>query len=178
MANDGLKRQHERAAGERLLAWLKSHRGSAYAIREQPDPPKPDLIIGNEFETIGLEVVTAYYSEQEAAQRWQWAREEDHASGMSVVDPDGQLREFVEANIGTKCQKRYVSDGPIWLLVDSCPPLTTERHIDDFVPSIRIPSRPPFAAIYLGVELPYSLGRPTVHEGSYWVWQIYPQTTR
>ena len=82
MPNDGLKRQHEWAAGQRLVDWLNTQRGAAYEVKDQPPPPEPDLIIGDASGTVGLEVVTAYYDEDDATLRW---TRSPGAAGYKVV---------------------------------------------------------------------------------------------
>lgn len=131
MAKDSLKRQHERAAGERLVAWLILQCGVTYDVRGQPQPPAPDLIIGDQSGTIGVEVVTAYYGNEDATLRWAWARGSESRSGMGGIDLDSQLKDFVQSVLDAKCAKTYAFNGPVWFLIDACPALTTEGDIED-----------------------------------------------
>src|SRR5947209_2701278 len=80
MSSD-LKRRHERARCASLLRRLGI---TASFVRPGDDQSEPDMIytLGN-GETLGIEVATAYYSDDEAKADWTLAR------GVRQLPPDG-----------------------------------------------------------------------------------------
>jgi hypothetical protein len=177
--DEELKRAHERATGHRFIQAYNRRRSTRFAFREQRKPPAPDLVYATtRGRLVGVEVVTAYYDERDATTRWGPARGH-HGGGWAGVDPDENLAAFINRVLADKCAKRYDVSGPCMLVVDARPPLTDERDIKRTVlPAIRVPTVVPYSEIYLGVDLPISLGNPSAHEGQYRIWQLYPSGRR
>lgn len=157
------------------MNWLAVQRGFAYRDIAGAEPPGPDLIARTDDGDIGIEVVTAYYNDDDATARWSWARGDRSRTGSALIGPDEQLAAFVQIAADKKCAKTYDFDGPLWLLIDARPALSDECDIERIATETRVAEHPPFSVIHLGVDLPISTGRPTAHEGHYWVWQLHPR---
>jgi len=174
-----LKSAHERAAGDRFIQAYNRRRGTRFTFREQRKPPAPDLVYATtRGRLLGVEVATAYYDEGDAKTRWGPARGRD-GGVWAGVDPTENLAAFVSRLLAEKCAKSYEFSGPCILVVDARPPLTDERDIKRTVlPAISVPTAAPYSEIYLGVDLPISLRRPSAHEGQYRIWRLYPSGRR
>jgi len=174
--HDDLKKRHERAAGDRFIEAYNRRYRTRFILREQRE--SPDLV----YETrrgklLGLEVATAYYDEEEAKMRWSLARGQD--GGPWGGRPDESLTQFINRVLADKCAKSYSFPGSCVLVIDACPRLTDEREIRGTVlPAISVPPVVPYGEIYLGVDLPISLAKPSGHEGQYRIWRLHPPGRR
>ena len=88
-----IQEQHERAVGDKLIAWLNDRDGSNYSFIRRGDlapDQAPDLIYGNGAQTLGIEVVGAYYDKADSTLQWQGARGRTNApqrwSGVGIDD--------------------------------------------------------------------------------------------
>lgn len=172
--NEDLKRQHEQAAAQRFLDWLKQNRGRSLVISSKTEAPDFECTDGASGATVGLEVSTAYYDEHHAKGAWDLARGRTRQYASDVLqNPDEGLADSINNRLSDKCKKQYTVSFPVVLVVDSRPPLTDEQDVQDTIlPAIRLPAQVPFQEIYLGVDIP--IGRSSPHGGQYWVWRVYP----
>ena len=165
--DEHLKRQHERVAAKRFLDWLRQNSRRRLVISREREGPDFECRDQSGDKTLCLEIATSYYNEHEAKGAWDVARGKTQSYTSDVLrNPDEGLAEFINKQVDAKCGKQYDVDYPV---------LTTEKDIlDTVLPAIRLPTQIPFQEIYLGVDLPISIGEPSRHEGQYWVWRLYP----
>ena len=176
--DEHLKRLHQQAAATRFLAWSKQYSELSLVISRERDAPDFECKDETNGEIVGLEITTAYYSEQTAKDAWDVARgKKKHTYPTGVLqNPGEELAGFINERLVDKCKKQYNVDYPVLLVVDASPPLADEQDIIDTVlPSIQIPAQVPFCAIHLGVILDT---HGQAHASQYWVWQLYQLRTR
>ena len=175
--DEELKKRHERAAGDRFMAAYNRRHRTRFTFREQREAP--DLAYATrKGRLLGVEVVTAYYNEQDARVRWGRARGQ-HGGGWGGVNLDESLPTFINRVLADKCSKSYDFPAPCVLVIDARPPLTDEDDIkQSILPAVEVPAVVPYRAIYLGVDLPVSLAHPSAHEGQYRMWRLYPSRGR
>jgi len=165
-----LKRRHERAVGERFAVALGRQYGRQWTFVSQADAP--DLTYRDQAGLVGVEVVSPYYDDDEAKARWAAARGEQIRGWGGLIDLPSKIADLVQK----KCQRLYGSR--VVLAIDFWSPLSTEPEIDDLVRTLDLPQSGPFDEIWLGVDLPVSLTRPSAHEGQYRLWRLYQRDVR
>jgi len=151
-----IQSSHERATGDRFIQTYNNERGCNLIFKEQPSPPKPDLVYYDEKtnKTIGLEITDAYYDEDDAKGTWDIVRGVKPFSISRILyNPDEQLANAIGCRILEKSRKKYKYCDSIILLVVTRPALTEDEKDfrDNVLPHIRLPNHIPFSAIYLDV---------------------------
>ncbi len=131
MGNEKLKKLHEQAVGERFISAYNCRMGRKYrfaGLRERPDLEYQDAESG---ERLGVEVLTEYYSQDDARRKWADARGE-HQSGEVVLihEPDGRVVDRVLRKVAEKAANRFSYPHPLVLIVDISPAVLTT--VDDF----------------------------------------------
>ena len=137
------------------------------------DIGEPDCVITTPIGFLGIEVTTAYYSEQQAKAEWRPDRyTKSGPLGIlyppSEDEPDRKLADAILSRIKEKKNKRYSGVGQCILLVPMDAQMTDDDFIIQNLPPLRsaLGNAAPFSAIYLGA----SRGE----EGVYVVWPVFP----
>lgn len=148
-----LKQQHERGVCERLLAAL----GQNLVFRGMGIPPEPDVLYQlEEGRVLGIEVVTAYYSNSSAKGAWQVARGQSNVWSELLGSPDQAICDSIRNEIDAKCVALEA-------------PLTDQASVQRCVDSLSLPEAFSFARVYLLWQAPADEG------GDERVKQLYPQ---
>jgi hypothetical protein len=148
-----LKEQHEIAIGNALLARLGLN---CEFIRHGLDGVEPDLIYSLPGQILGIEVATAYYDEAQATAEWQLARgiSKFDSRGIAKIgswnEPDKLISAQVQREIDDKCAKSYSGVDTAWLCIEQHAPLADVDETRELITRLRIPSKNPFAKLYLG----------------------------
>lgn len=177
MRRDGeLKKQHERAAGDRFMkAYSRRTRRQYRFAREGDDPPDLVYVDGRGRE-LGVEMKTAYYDRNDAQAAWDVARGKRPTTRWTGRDIEVKLADFVTGLLCRLTQNVLDVPYPCLLVIDVRPPLTTERDLRRSVlPSIATPAWLPFSEAWLGVDLPIGVGRPSRYEGQYRIYRLHPK---
>jgi hypothetical protein len=120
---DSIQERHERAVGDALIGWLNRREGRSLSFMRRGDDA-PDLIYREGFDDLGLEIVGAYYDQDDATLLWQNARNVPNApTEWSGVNFDSALLRSIEMRVREKCRKAYGANCA--LLVAVQPGLTT-----------------------------------------------------
>ncbi len=151
---DASQLQHERAVGDRLVAWLNTRYGRKFDFSGR-GREAPDLLYSDGDRTLGVEVVGVYYDPAHAKMLWQNAREVPGASDNWLgKDPDQNLAQGIRTQIEKKCGKAY---GPDCVLLVNVPPgLTTKEELGVLLERISIPQPCPFVGVFVAGTFPMS----------------------
>lgn len=151
MGNDNLKKAHERAVGQRFIGPYNRRIGRNFrlvALRERPDL---EFFDAESRETLGVEVLTGYYSQEHARREWTDARGgRAGEEPQEIYEPDRQVVERVLKRIGEKLEDTFNYPHPLALVVDLGP--TALTTVDDFTritERLFFPFPPPYRGIYL-----------------------------
>jgi hypothetical protein len=154
MSSD-LQRQHERARANFLLRGLGV---TASFLRPGDDRGEPDMLYTlSNGKTLGVEVATAYYSDEEARADWTLARG-DRPSPPRGVETRPQmywheddLCARLRSELLDKCDKRYGGADHVWLCLHAHAALSDRASVSKCVRHLRrlIPPTHGFEAIYL-----------------------------
>jgi len=147
-----LKEQHEITIADEFLKTLGF---KADFLRHGKDGIEPDAIYSVGQQTLGIEIATAYYDKEQAKGEWDVARRiRKFVRGiikMGVVEnPDKLIGAEIQDAINTKCSKTYSGVDLLWLCIYQHAPLAEVWETEDLIPRLEIPSKRPFANIYLG----------------------------
>lgn len=66
-----------------------------------------------------------------------------------IINPDDLICARIQSEINDKCSKRYSGAAGIWLCIEVRDPSCDEDEVNEFLPSIYIPEKHCFDAIYL-----------------------------
>jgi hypothetical protein len=151
-----LKKQHEVTIADEFLRTLGF---TAEFVRHGKDGAEPDVIYRVARQTLGIEIATAYYNEDQAKAEWQLARGiKKLVSGimkMGVVwNPDKLIGAAVQREIDDKCSKHYSGVDVLWLCIYQHAGLAEVWEMEDLIPRLKIPSTYSFQKIYLGFYAP------------------------
>jgi hypothetical protein len=138
---------------------------SARFIRHGNDRDEPDLLYRlSTGKTLGIEVATAYYNDQEARADWTLARgvrplpSEGYELRPVLMSPDDLICDRVQQELLDKCSKRYVGADAVWLCIHQDAGLSDQQSVSDCVQRLSIPADHRFDAMYLTYLAP-------THEG-------------
>jgi hypothetical protein len=172
---DSIKAGHERAVADQLFATLEVE--ATFVWYGDPSKREPDINYRKPSEqTIGIEVVTAYYEDSDAQDAAEIAAGEnplgpdeirERSSGL-LVEPDQKICERIQKELEKKCRKSYAGVDEKWLCVNQDALLSDARSVAECAKSLRVPAQHEFARIYITYTAP-------VHEGGkYTAVRIYP----
>jgi len=172
---DSIKAGHERAVTDQLFATLEVE--ATFVRYGDPSKREPDVIYRKPSEqTIGVEVVTAYYEDGDAQDAAEIAAGEkplgpdeirERSSGF-LVEPDRKICERVQNELEKKCRKSYTGADEKWLRINQDALLSDAASVAECVKNVEIPAKHGFTRIYLTYTAP-------VHEGGrYTAVQICP----
>lgn len=142
-----------------------------------PNKGEPDVIYREAGgQTIGIEVVTAYYEDADAKDTAQIAAGENplgpneirERSGGLLVNPDRTICERIQKELEKKCRKTYAGVNQKWLCINQDAALSDAVSVAECIKSLRVPEMHEFTRIYL------SYIPPNYERGAYKVDQIYP----
>ena len=153
---DKNKEQHERSVADELLKKLEIS-----PVDDHPGSPmrgEPDRLYRIDEKTIGIEVVTAYYSEGEAKATAEAAAEKPILSdevrlGEVIGSPDDSICESIQENLNAKCAKKYSGTDETWLCINAEAALTEPESIKDCVDNLNVPDNQ-FARIFVTASKP------------------------
>lgn len=146
----GIKELHEQATCVRFLqAYNAAHDASVDFIKLQ-DPPSPDCLCS---EGLEIELVSVYYSQDEARQRFLLARGKMDPPVVSriLVNPDKIIFEQIDVAVRTKAGKQYTVDGNrLWLVIRiDAPLLEWQDLVDGYLGQARGLPTGPFEQIWV-----------------------------
>lgn len=172
---DADKTAHERAVANQLLATLEVE--ANFVRHGDPNKREPDLIYRKSGEqTIGIEVVTAYYEDSDAKDAAEIAAGEKplgpgeirERSGGLLIGPDKEICERIQRELEKKCRKSYAGTDEMWLCINQDALLSDAASVAECMKNLGVPAKHWFARIYLTYTAP-------IHEGGkYIAVQIYP----
>jgi hypothetical protein len=148
---DQNKLAHERAVADELIESLKIK--PIDARYGDPNKNEPDRLYKIDGKIIGIEVVTAYYNEQEAKITAEAAAEKPLAPdelrvGPGIGGPDDAICESIKSCLNEKCAKQYSGADEIWLCINAVAEITEMAIIEECVAAFEIPANC-FARIYI-----------------------------
>lgn len=151
---DKNKEEHERSVADDLLRKLKETPEDG-----QPGNPakgEPDRLYLIDKRIIGIEVVTAYYTEHEAKATAEAAAERPIAPdeirvGEVIGSPDDSSCESIQEVLDAKCAKKYSGTNETWLCINVEADLTGLDRIKECIENLKI-SANQFARIYVTVN--------------------------
>jgi hypothetical protein len=151
---DKNKQRHEESVANELLKKL-----NMWPVDDRagnPSKSEPDRIYKIDDKTIGIEVVTAYYSEHEAKATAEAAAEKPIAPGeirlgKVIGSPDDSICESMQENLDAKCSKKYCGADETWLCINVDASLTELECLKECVDNLDV-SENQFARIYVTVS--------------------------
>jgi hypothetical protein len=155
----GLKEDHERAVGNKFIAWYNKLHGTSFEFDHVP-AQAPDLVFKDGPKEISIEIVTAYYDGADATALWTAARKKPQPAEWAGLGPDAKLIAGINSSISAKCAKQYAPGTT--LIVHVRPSLTTWLDFKGREGEVRTPTGEsnPFKAIYLSGDFPASRDEP------------------
>ena len=153
---DKNEEQHEKSVADDLLKKLEKR-----PVGDRPGNPgnnEPDRLYRIDKKTIGIEVVTAYYSEHEAKATAEADAEKpiapDEIRVRKVIgSPDDSICESIQENLDAKCAKKYSGTDETWLCINADAALTELECIKECVDNLDMPENQ-FVRIYVTVSDP------------------------
>ncbi len=169
MTQKELKEGHELAIGNQLLKALKL---DGKFIRHGKDDGEPDLIYLIEGKTVGIEIGTRRYHNEQAKIESQLARGQLKSGrlGKKIGVPNDQdkvIFSVLQQELNEKCLNSYSGD-EVWLCIDLQAPLLEISEAQEFVNAITVPAHHKFARIYFGFHA-------LVDEKGFAVFELHPQ---
>jgi hypothetical protein len=146
-----VKEGHEKAIGDQLLRALKL---DGKFLRHGEDDGEPDLFYSLEGKTVGIEIATAFYHNEQAEIESQLAlgklKSGRFGTPLGVPnDQDKVILSVAQWELNDKCANRYAGD-EVWLCIDWQAPLLEISEAEQLADAITIPARHKFARIYFG----------------------------
>ena len=165
-----MKERHEIAVAKRLLGKL----GEDSKSLRRGSPPEPDVLLGSNDTSIGIEVATAYYNQSDAQLEWEHARGQKTYSSSFIPSPDDAICRSIQERINEKCRKHYQGAIEYWLCIDVDAPLWDQESAKECVHALSIPSQHGFARVYLVWESPTVAGASISEVGGTKAVELYP----
>lgn len=153
---DKNKQEHEKSVADELLKKLKIEtKGDRHG---DPEKSEPDRIYEINGKTVGIEVVTAYYTEEEAKATAEAAAERPIAAdeirlGKVIGSPDDSICEKIQERLDEKCSKKYSGTDETWLCINADATLTELESLKKCFANLVVPENK-FACIYVTVSKP------------------------
>jgi hypothetical protein len=152
--SDKNKQAHEKAVADELLENLKIRAVGGW--QGNPDKNEPDRLYRIDKKTVGIEIVTAYYTEEEAKITAEVAAEKPLALdeirvGEVIGGPDDAICDSIQENLNEKCAKKYSGTDETWLCINADATLTEMAAIEECVASLEVPENK-FARIFVTVH--------------------------
>ena len=148
---DKIKKAHEGAVADQLLEGLGIRPASSG--HGDPDKNEPDRLYKIDQKTLGIEVVTAYYTEAEAKVAHKVAEEplaEDEVMmGEIIGGPDDAICESIKENLNQKCAKKYSATDETWLCINVEAGITEMAVIVGCIDSLEVPENHVFSKIFV-----------------------------
>ncbi len=142
---------HEKAIANQLLRALKL---DGKFLRHGEDDCEPDLLYSLDGKTVGIEIATAFYHNEQANIESQLALGKFKSGRFGTPlgvpnDQDKVVLSRAQWELNDKCSKSYSGD-EVWLCIDLQAPLLEVSEAEQLADAITIPARHKFARIYLG----------------------------
>src|SRR5882724_1503098 len=155
---DPLQEKFERWVGDQVIEHYNSEHGTSFRFCARGGIG-PDLEYREGSRCLRIEVVTAYYDEEDAKFRWVAARKRPGGPDKwSGVNFEKSLVENINSALVAKCEKSY---GPkCALAVCVLPDLTFAEEMQSLLEEVRVPASNPFEGVYLFGEFPAPIGNP------------------
>jgi len=140
-----VKEAHEKAIGRQLLKALKL---KGKFLRHGEDDGEPDLIYSLDGKTVGIEIATAFYHNEQAEIESQLAlgKLKSGRFGTPLGVPNDQdmvILSRARWELNDKCSKSYSGD-EVWLCIDLQAPLLEISEAKQLADAITIPARHKF----------------------------------
>ena len=152
---DNNKLAHEKAVADQVLQELKI---KPLDFRHgNPDKKEPDTLYRIDTKNIGIEVVSAYYTEKEAKAAAEAAAEKPLAAdeireGEIIGSPDELICEAIQDCLNEKSEKVYSGTDETWLCIDADAPLTESAIIEECIKNLAVPKHG-FARLFVSLRL-------------------------
>jgi len=150
---DKNKLAHEKAVVDELLDRIKIKPSDSRP--GNPDQREPDIIYRIEEKTVGVEVVCAYYTEDEAKATAEAAAEKPLAAdevrpGKVIGSPDDSICDAIKECLDEKCKKAYSGTDETWLCIHADATITESVTIEECAKNLNVPNHG-FARIFVAM---------------------------
>ena len=151
MKQKEVKEGHEKAIGNQLLRALKLN---GKFLRHGEDDCEPDLLYSLDGKTVGIEIATAFYHNEQAQIESQLALDKLKSGRFGTPlgvpnDQDKVILSRAQWELNDKCSKSYSGD-EVWLCIDLQAPLLEISEAKQLADAITVPVCHKFARIYFG----------------------------
>jgi hypothetical protein len=157
---------HEKFTAEKIVSLC----GESAVFDRLGDPKRrePDIIFATSFDSLGIEVTTAYYRGDEddpdlhAREDWKFAKNPtfDECGIHRIIDPktgkpkiwdrmDERLTASCQIMLTEKCSNQYAGVNHLWLAIYADAPVTESYEFDQIIKNLAIPSVNPFERIFI-----------------------------
>jgi hypothetical protein len=174
---------HEKFTAEKIVSLC----GESAVFDRFGDPKRrePDIIFATSFDSLGIEVTTAYYQGDEddpnlhAREDWKFAKNPtfDEHGVHRTIDPrtrkpkiwdrmDERLTASCQVMLTEKCSKQYAGVDHLWLAIYADAPVTESYEFDLIIKKLAMPSVNPFERIFICTS-PLNAGEDTALYNSF-----------
>ena len=142
---------HEKTIGDQFLSALKLE---GKFLRHGEDDSETDLLYSLEGKTLGIEIATAFYHNQQAEIESQLALGKFKSTLFGAPravtnDQDRVIVSIARWELDDKCAQRYAGH-EVWLCIELQAPRLKLAEAAQLADAISIPARHNFARIYFG----------------------------
>lgn len=151
MGNDGLKKAHERAVGERFIRLYNCTVNRNFCLAELRERPDLEFSDAGTGDRLGVEIITGYYGQEHARRVWTDARGgREGDEPLEIKEPDASLVNRILTKIAAKLGNSFEYPHPLVLVVDLAPAqLTSASDFRQIVERLFFPQPPQYRGIYL-----------------------------